>query len=112
MDQPKASSSKRAAARALHVNMRKYYLFRWLHRSGVVRQETEERVGPLLEIQKAKQKKQEIKKRRDSTVINTLWNEHSRGHTNRGDGSEMVRCPCKGGEGYWNPTVVVEENTI
>ena len=36
---------------------------------------------------KAKQKKN---KRRLSTVINWLWNEHSGGNTNRGDGSEMV----------------------
>ena len=28
------------------------------------------------------------------------------------DGSEVVQCPCKGGEGNWNPTVVLEENTI
>jgi len=46
-----------------------------------------------------------------STVINSLWNGHSRGDTNRGDGSEVVQCPCIKGEGNWNPTVVVEENT-
>ena len=32
-----------------------------------------------------------------STVINSLWNGHSRGDTNRGDGSEVVQCPCKKG---------------
>ena len=42
---------------------------------------------------KAKQKKH---KRRLSTVINSLWNEHSGGNTNRGDGSEVVQWPCKG----------------
>ena len=109
MDQRKASSSKRAAARALQLNMHIYYL-RWLHRSWVVRQETEERVGYLLEMQRKNRKS--TKKTRVSTVMNSQWNEHNRGHTNRGDGSEMVRWPCKGGEGYWNPTVVVEENTI
>ena len=40
MDQPKAASSKWAAARALQLNMQIYYLLRWLHRSGAVRQET------------------------------------------------------------------------
>jgi len=45
-------------------------------------------------------------------VINSLWNGHSRGDTNRGDGSEVVQCPCIKGEGNWNPTVVVEENAI
>jgi len=50
MDQPKASSSKRAAARALQLNMQIYYLLRWLHRSGVVRQETGERIEHLLEM--------------------------------------------------------------
>ena len=45
-------------------------------------------------------------------MANSLWNGHSRVDTNRGDGSEVVQCPCKGGEGNWNPTVVVEENII
>ena len=94
MDQSKASSSKRAAARALQVKMQKYYPLRWLHRSGVVRQETGERVE-LVGNAKAKQKKH---KRRLSTVVNSLWNGHSRGNTNRGDGGEMVQWPCKGGK--------------
>ena len=45
-------------------------------------------------------------RRRLATVINSLWNGHSRGDTNRGDGSEVIQCPCKDGEGNWNPTVV------
>ena len=94
MDQPKASSSKRAAARALQLNMHMYYLLRWLHRSGVVRQETEERVGYFGNT-KAKQKKH---KRRLSTVINSLWKEHSGGGTSCGDGCEVVQRPCKGGK--------------
>ena len=44
-----------------------------------------------------------------ATVINSLWNGLSRGDTNRGDGSEVVQCPSKKGEGNWNPTVVVEK---
>ena len=56
MDQPKASSSKRAAARALQLNMQICYLLRWRHRSGVVRQETGERVGYLLEMQRRNRK--------------------------------------------------------
>ena len=38
MDLPKASSSERAAARAVQLEMQMYYPQRWLHRSGVVRQ--------------------------------------------------------------------------
>ena len=57
MDQPKESSSKRGAAWALQLKMQVYYPLRWLHRTGVVRQETRERAGYLLEMQKAKQKK-------------------------------------------------------
>ena len=55
MDQPKASSSKRAVARALQLKMQIYYL-RWLHRRGVVRQETVKRVGYLLEMQRPNRK--------------------------------------------------------
>ena len=55
MDQPKASSSKREVARALQLKMQIYYL-RWLHRRGVVRQETVKRVGYLLEMQRPNRK--------------------------------------------------------
>ena len=55
MDQPKSSSPKRAAARAIQFNMQICYL-RWLHRRGVVRQETGERVGYLLEMQRQNRK--------------------------------------------------------
>ena len=111
MDQPKASIPKWAAARALQLKMQIYYL-RWLHRSWVVRQETEGRVGYLLAMQRQNRKSPPPTKTSISTVINSMWDEHNRGYTNRGDGSEMVRRPCKGGGGYWNPTVAVEENTI
>ena len=52
MVQPKASSSKLAAERALRLKMQICYLLRWLRRSGVVRQETGERVGYLLKKQR------------------------------------------------------------
>ena len=55
-DQPDESSFKRAAARALQLNMQIYYPLRWLHRSGVVRQETGERIGYLLEMQRQNKK--------------------------------------------------------
>ena len=57
MDQPKASSSERAAARALQLKMQIYYLLRWLHRDGVVRLETWERVGYMLEMQRRNRKR-------------------------------------------------------
>ena len=98
MDQPKASSSKRAAARALQLNMHMHYLLRWLHRSEVVRQETGERVGYFGNT-KAKQKKH---KRRLSTVINSLWKEHSGGATSCGDICEVVQRPCKDGKALGN----------
>ena len=60
MDQLKASSSKRAAAPALQLNMQIYYI-RWLHRCGVVRQETGERVGYLLEMQRQSRKRKKKK---------------------------------------------------
>ena len=85
--------------------MQIYYLLR-LHRSGVVRQETGERVGYLLEMRRQNRKH----KRSVSTVINSLWNDHSGGGTNRAGGSEVVRWLCKG-EDNWNPTMAVEENT-
>ena len=56
MDQPKASSAKRTAARALKLNMQIYYLLRLLHRSGVVHLETGERVGYVLEMQRRNRK--------------------------------------------------------
>ena len=52
MDQPITSSSKRGAAWALQLKMQMYYPLRWLHRSGVVRQVTGERVEYLLEMQR------------------------------------------------------------
>ena len=55
---PADSSSKWAAARALHLKMQKYYPVRWLHRSEVVRQETAERAGYILEMQRQNRKKQ------------------------------------------------------
>ena len=113
MDQPKASSSKWAAARALHPKMQKYYPLRWLHRGGVVRQETGERAGYSVEMQRQNRKntKEEKQKRRLSTVINSLWNGHSRGNTNRGDGSEVVQWPCKGGKAT-GTLVAVDEKTV
>ena len=42
--------------------------------------------------------KQNRHKGRLSTVMNSLWNGHSRGNTTREDGSEVVQCPCKGGK--------------
>ena len=57
MDQPKASSSKRGAAWALQLKIQMYYPLRRLHRSGVVRQETGERVEYLLEGKTEKTKK-------------------------------------------------------
>ena len=59
MDQPTASSSKWAAARALHLKMQTYYPLRWLHRTGVVRQETGERTGCLLDVQRQNRKSTE-----------------------------------------------------
>ena len=47
---------KWAAARALHLKMQMYYPLRWLHRSRVVLQETAERAGYLLEMQKQNRK--------------------------------------------------------
>ena len=53
---PADSSSKWAAARALHLKMQKYYPLRWLHRNWVVRQEIGERAGYLLEKQRQNRK--------------------------------------------------------
>ena len=47
--------------------------------------------------------KTEKHKRRSSTVINPLWNGHSRGNTNRGDDNEVVQWPCKGGKAAGTP---------
>ena len=55
MDQPKASSSKRAATRALQLSMKICYL-RWLRRRRVVHQETGERIGYLLEMRRQNRK--------------------------------------------------------
>ena len=56
MDQSKASSFKWAAARVVHLKMQKYYSLRWLHGSGVVRQETGERARYLLQMQRQNRK--------------------------------------------------------
>ena len=71
MVQPKASSSKLAAERALRLNMQICYLLRWLRRSGVVRQQN--RGTRRILVEKAKARKVNHK-RRLSTEINTLWN--------------------------------------
>ena len=99
MDQPKASSSKWAAARALHLKMQKYHPLRWLHGSGVVRQETGERARFLLEMQRQNRKKHKRRIAGNKIVYRdkTHCGMDSRGNTNRGDGSEVVQCPCKGG---------------
>ena len=90
MGRPKASSSKWTAAWAQLFNLQIYYLLR-LHRSGAVRQEIGERVG-LDGNPKTKQKKHKIIL---STAMNSLCNEHSGGNNNHGDGSDVVRWPCK-----------------
>ena len=42
----------------LQLNILIHYLLRWLHRSRVVRQETGERIGYLLELQNITEKAQ------------------------------------------------------
>ena len=94
MDQPRPSSSKRAAARALQLNMHMYYLLRGPHRSGVVRKDTGQGVGYFGNA-KAKQKKH---KGRLFTVIDSLWNKLSGEGTSCGDGCEVVQRPFKRGK--------------
>ena len=62
-------SSKLAAAWALQLSMQIHYL-RWLHRSGVVRQETGERAGHLLEMRRPN--RQSTKEYCLTCVMNTV----------------------------------------